>query len=55
MLPILGSNGSFPRKGISSSDAIFSPPPVVGGNIWDSVWKETWKIRLMQKSITNKS
>lgn len=32
-LPISGFKGSFPRKGISISLAIFSAPPVLGGNI----------------------
>ena len=34
-LPILGSNGSFPKNGIFISVANFSAPPVVAGNICD--------------------
>ena len=34
-IPILGSNGSFPRNGIFISVANCSAPPVVAGNISD--------------------
>ena len=34
-IPILGSNGSFPKNGTIISVANCSAPPVVAGNIWD--------------------
>ncbi len=39
-IPILGSRGSFPKKGTSISAAIFAAPPVLGGKMTDSFWQE---------------
>jgi hypothetical protein len=36
VIPILGSKGIDPKKGIFVSSAIFFAPPVVGANIIDS-------------------
>ena len=38
-LPNMGSNGRDPKNSTSMSAAIFSAPPVVGGNICDWVYR----------------